>query len=388
VIGRDRPRGKARRVSQRAANAGATAPATRWRWVALALVVLPTVLVRIWFIRHFPEPDSDAPGHLGIARALLSDPANVAIHWVWLPGYHFFLAALLRIGLTAYAIRLMNCMLAALVPLFVFLYGESTVERNATGPTRYVPFMAAVFCATSPLVNLLGTSAQQETLFTLLVLGAVWSLDAGRFVLAGIVLALAALVRYEAWGAVALLLGLRAVGQISAITSRLPVVVVRACRLPLVIVVPSLVAIFGWLLAHKLSDGQWLGSLRELYRYTHAQRDGLHRDLLWFPIRQPLYVFGSVVAVLFFLGLRRALRPSAAIPLGVYLFLLGAYLFKGTLGSARYYESLTPFVAVSAAHGAAIIGSRRRWFANAAFVAASSQLVSLSVQLFRWTWPS
>jgi hypothetical protein len=71
----------------------------------------------------------------------------------------------------------------------------------------------------------------------------------------------------------------------------------------------------------------------------------------------------------------------------VYLFLLGAYLFKGTLGSARYYESLVPFIALAAAHGASAVGERRRWVVPALFAAAFAQLISLSAQLCRWTWP-
>jgi hypothetical protein len=358
-----------------------------WRLFALALLSVPAVLVRLWVIHHAPEPDADAPGHLGIARALLSDPTNVAIHWVYLPAYHFLLAAFLLLGLNGDTIRLVNCVLAALVPFLVLRYGESTADRE-DGPSRYVPWMAATFCAVSPLVNLLGTSAQQETLFTLLVLGAVWSIDKGRFVVAGAILALASLVRYEAWGAVVLLIAFRAVGEVPSIMRRLSDRLARACRLPLVIAAPSVVAIGGWFLAHELREGAWFGFLRELYRYSHVQRDSLHRDLLWFPLEQPLYVFGSIVALLFFAGLRRAWRPSHVIPLGIYLFLVGAYLFKGALGSARYYESLTPFVALSAAHGACVVGARWRWIAPALFLAASLQLAALSVQLFLWTWPS
>ncbi|MGO9000015.1 MAG: hypothetical protein ACLQVI_42355 [Polyangiaceae bacterium] len=358
------------------------------RLLVLGAVSLLTALVRLWLIRHFPEPDTDVPGHLGIAHAVLSDPTNVAIHWVWLPAYHFILAALLTLGFSADGIRVLNCALASLVPLLVLRYGESTVDPALGGASRYAPWMAAVFCAISPLVNLLGTSAQQETLFTLLVLGAVWSIDLGRFALAGALLAVAALIRYETWGAVALLVGLRAAGGIPAVMKRLPEGVARSCRLPFVIAAPSIAAIGGWLLARKLREGQWLGFLRELYRYTHVQRESLHRELLWFPVQQPLFVFGPIVVALFFVGLRRAWRPSHVVPLGIYLFLMGAYLFKGALGSARYYESLTPFVALSAAHGACVIGSRRRWIAPALFVLASSQLLHLSAQLCRWTWPS
>jgi hypothetical protein len=364
-----------------------SAPSKRWRAVALAALVVPTVLARSWLIHRFPEPDADAAGHLGIARAVLSDPTNVAVHWVYLPAYHFVLAGLLLLGLSADSIRLVNCALAALVPLLVACYGESTAEPTERGLSRYAPWMAAGFCAVSPLVNLLGTSAQQETLFTLLVLGAVWSVDLGRFVLAGAILALASLIRYEAWGASVLLLALHAAGGVPALAKRLPAPIARAARLPLVVAAPSIVAVGGWLLAHKLREGEWFGVLRELYRYTALQRDSLHRGLLWFPVQQPLFVFGSVVALLFFAGLRRAWRPSHVIPLGIYLFLLAAYAFKGALGSARYYESLMPFVALSAAHGACVVGARWRWIVPALFLVASLQLVALSTQLFLWTWP-
>ncbi len=119
---------------------------------------------------------------------------------------------------------------------------------------------------------------------------------------------------------------------------------------------------------------------------TASSKDG--RTLMLAPVEQPLFVFGSVVALLFFAGLRRAWRPSHVIPLGIYLFLLLAYAFKGALGSARYYESLMPFVALSAAHGARSLAARWRGFAPALFLVASLQLVALSTQLFLWTWPS
>ena len=184
-------------------------------------------------INHCPEPDTDAAGHIGIARALLADPTNVAIHWVWLPAYHFVLALFLRAGLSADGIRILNGVLAASVPVLLLRYGESTLDKSLRAPSRHVPWMAAVLCAISPLVNLLGTSAQHETLLTLVVIGAVWSIDAGRFALAGALLAFAALTRYEAWGAVALIVGLRAAVQVKAIAPRVPVPVARACRLPL-----------------------------------------------------------------------------------------------------------------------------------------------------------
>jgi hypothetical protein len=292
------------------------------------------------------------------------------------------------LSLSSRGIRILNCVLAIFVPVLVLQYGERTSERTTP---RYVPWMAAALCATSPLVNLLGTSAQQETLFTLLVIGVVWSIDMGRFALAGGLLAIASLIRYEAWGGVALLVGLRVITDMPVIVRRSPDRIVRAYRIPWVVTIPSLIAIAGWFLARRISEGAWFAFLRELYRYTVIQRGVIQRapvaDLLWFPVTQPMFVFGGIMGVLFIIGIRRAWRPSYIVPLGMYLFLLGAYLFKGALGSARYYEALTPFVAIAAAHGIRAIDVRRKSIAPFIFAAASWQLCVLSIQLCRWTWP-
>jgi hypothetical protein len=355
-----------------------------WRGIALGLLLLSMLFVRLWLIRHGDEPDSDASGHLGIARALVSDPTNVAIHWVWLPAYHFLLAGLLLLGLSAEGVRVLNCALAMLVPLVVLGYGDRSAKANRT--SRIAPWMAAALCAVSPLVNLLGTSAQQETLFTLLVLGAAWAIEERRFAAAGAILAVAALVRYEAWGAVALLVALRALGAVPSIARWLPERLAAPAGLPLVTAWPSMLAVGGWLLAHKLREGRWLGVLHELYRFTHAQRESAPRSLLWFLVDQPLAFFGSVILILFALGARRAWRTSFVLPLGIYSFLLGAYAFKGAQGGARYYESLTPFVALGAAEGVCSL-SRWRWIGPAVFFAAALQLSALSLELYLWTWP-
>jgi len=353
---------------------------SRWRGLTLGALILLTAVLRVWVILHYPEPDTDVAGHLGIAAALLHDPLRVAVHWVYPPGYHYYLAALLGIGVTAQGVRLLNCGLSALLPVLVWRYGESTVAPSASSSARLAPFLAGALCAVMPIVNLLGTSAQQETVFTILVLGAVWSIDTRRFALGGGLLAVAAMVRYEACGAIALLAGLRALGFIPPLVRRLPAPLARACRLPLVVVLPGLAAIGGWLLAHRVADGTWLGFLRELYRYTHVQRESFHEDrwtdLIWFPVMQPYYLFGLTLP-LFLLGVRRAWRDGFVVPVGIYLFLLASYTFKCALGSGRYYESLTPFVCVSAAYGASVIGERWRAALPVAYGAAFAHVVRL-----------
>lgn len=357
--------------------------------LVLGAVNLLATAARIWVINHCPEPDTDAKGHLGIAAALLSHPLNVAVHWVWPPGYHYLLAGLLAVGVTAQGVRLLNCTLAATLPILLWGYCRDTVGPSGPRSARVTPFIAGVLCAAMPIVNLLGTSAQQGTVFATLVLLTAWAIDTNRFALGGATLAAASLVRYEAWGAVGLLVGLRALAFVPAIVRRLPAALTRACRLPLVVVVPSLVAVAGWFLAHRIADGTWFGFLRELYRFTHLQRESFHQDfwtdLLWFPVREPYYLFGLALP-LFVLGIRRAWRTGFFVPLGIYVFLLASYMGHGALGSARYYESLTPFVCIAAAYGAWAVGERWRPATLLAFAAAFVHVVRLLLLTGRWTF--
>ena len=341
---------------------------------ALAVVIVATLLVRLWAIEHFPEPDTDAAGHLGIARALLAHPMSVAVHWVYLPAYHYVLAILEGVGLGATGIRVVNCVLAAALPALVLRYVRDTGAGERLG------VMAALLCAIAPLVNLLGTSGQQETLFTILVLGTAWGIDTDRPRRAGALLAFAVLVRYEAWGALALLVAVQIAQRIPRVAKIVP-----GARLPWVVTWPAVCAVGAWFVAHRLSDGQWLGFLHELYRYAHRQRTTFDRGPLWFAYRQPLSVFGWVVLGLFVVGFRRAWRVGWVAPIGIYIFLEAAYSFRGALGSARYYESLTPFVAIAAAHGIRALGARRRWLARLAFAVAFSRLLVLSSRFCGWS---
>jgi hypothetical protein len=356
----------------------------------LATAVLVTACVRAWIIGHHAEPDGDAKGHLGIAAALLTDPFSVTRHWVWPPGFHYFLAGLLASGLDAQGVRYLNCVLAGVLPVLVWWYVRSYTQASPSRLERLTPTLAGVLCAVMPVVNLLGSSAQPGTLFAILVLLAVAWIDGERYALAGWALAAAVMVRYEAFGGIALLVALRGIGTSPRIVRRLPDGLARLCRLPLVVVVPPVATVLAWLLAHRVAEGSWLGFVREIYRYTHAQRqtffhDDAWTDFLFFPVVQPYYLFGLTVP-LFLLGLRRAWRPGFLVPLGIYLFLLGSYTFKGVLASGRYYESLTPYLCVAAAHGVVVIGQRWKPAAPLAFLAAFVHVVRLLLQTGRWTF--
>jgi len=315
--------------------------------VAAVVVNLAAWCARGRAIQRLPEPDKDALAHLDIAERLLAQPFRLNLHWVWLPGYHYYLAALFSLGTRPEAIRFINAGLAAVLASLLFGYARARSGHSA------VPWLAALFCAVAPIVNLMGISAQQETLFSILVLACAWAIEARRVLTAGLALAAAAMVRYEAWGAVGVITALGAAQYWPALARRLP----RFARGPnqlLRVAAPALIAIFGWLFVQRLASGKWFGTLHELYRFTKNQRHvlshGTWMDLLWFPVILPLSLFGLALPFAF-LGLKRTWNTGFLVPAGIAAFLMLSYTSKGSLGSGRYFDALAPFVCLCAAEG-------------------------------------
>ena len=249
---------------------------SQWQLLLLAVVVLATTAVRVWVIRHFPEPDGDAKGHLGIADRAALRPAERRGALGLAPRLPLFpRRAARRSASPPRASASSTARSPRCCPFLVWRYGERTLGPSASKLRAPRPL---------PRRRALRGDAHREPARHLGAAGdplhhprpRVRLVDRHRPLrLGGGMLAVAAMVRYEAWGAVGLLAGLRASGFFPAVVNRLPAPLARACRLPLVVVVPSLLAIGGWFLAHRLADGTWLGFLRELYRYTHVQRGEL-----------------------------------------------------------------------------------------------------------------
>jgi hypothetical protein len=195
----------------------------------------------------------------------------------------------------------------------------------------------------APLANRLATSAQAETWFTLLVLAAAWAVERRRSWLAGVALAAACLVRYEAWGAVPALALLcwRAV--------------VRREKGPgaAAILLPA-AAIAAWIALRRYADGEWLTFFWATRSFADGWRASRGRsplvDGLLIPLGLPPLVMGPVIA-LFPLGIRRSIREGWAVPAGVLGFLALSYLGRSAIGLERYLTALTPFACVAVADG-------------------------------------
>jgi hypothetical protein len=365
-----------------------------WTWFPWTAATITAGLAgRIAWIAAFADPDADGQGHYRIARALLVEPARLSLHWVWLPGYHYALWALLHLGAGYSAIRLMSAILASLLALLTFVYEKSPCCAEATtAQARDRSWMACGLCAVAPILNVLGVSAQQEILFSVVILLTALAMDQQRWILTGALLAAACMIRYEAWGAVLVMLALRTVGASSWAYARMPRFVRPACRLSVWVVSLPLLAIMGWVVLHRVVDGEAFGFLRELYRFTRGQRQvlggGSWTDALWFPVLLPLYLFGPA-AVLVPIGIRSAWRPSFLLPSAMYAFLLASHAAKGSLGSGRYYAAITPFVCICVAHGVTRLTQRwPRAVGNALAGGVMLSLVILTWLNLRWAIPA
>ncbi len=316
----------------------------RWPFSVLVVALSFATLRAVW-IAWLPETDLDAYGHFRIAAVLVHHPLRLEAHWVWLPLYHYALAVLVGLGGTLVSARLLSAVATVLTSLVLYRYVARRDERVAR--------LAAMLFSVASVPCILGVSAQQESWFALLVLVASASLDARRPFGASLALAAACLVRYEAWGA-ACLLGAWLV--LERIIGRKP-------SAPLWVLALPALAMAAWLGWHRVEEGRWFAFLGELYRFTHAQREGLPRGRLfqavYFPVLLPFLLFGPALALAPG-GARSSLSLGWVVPAGIALFLLMSYLGGGSLGAMRYFGALTPFVLWGMARAAAYHPWRRR----------------------------
>jgi hypothetical protein len=175
--------------------------------IGSALGALLIVALCVWRIRCIgtgPDPDTDAYGHFVIARQFLETPGDLAIHWVWLPLYHLLLAAGIALGAGLDQVRYANALLSTATPLLLWWGVARLSARASESPgARWLAPLAGVFAAAAPIVVTMGTTAQPESLFALLVLGVALLLALERPAFAALVLCAAVLLRYEAWAVAA-----------------------------------------------------------------------------------------------------------------------------------------------------------------------------------------
>ena len=362
------------------------------------LLILAFAVWRIVCIGLGPDPDTDAYGHYVIARQFLQTPLDLHIHWVWLPLYHLLLAAGVAAGATLDHVRYANAVLSAITPLLLWWGLGRLAERRSLGASsplaaRWVPALAALLAAAAPIAIVMGTTAQPESCFSLLMLGAALLLALERFGWAAVVLSALVLLRYEAWAAAASVSGLLVWRWLRG---------ARLSRGALACLLVPALTVGGWALLRRLDGGLWFDFLRENQSFAQAARasaqtplldwSALERALAAAPLGAWLLALGCLLC-----GLDRSWRATRGwfvlLPLSIAGFLLLGWVTRSHLGLARHWVALVPFAATAVAQGSAQLSewlgrlearAQAPAFALLATLALGLELGSLQLPLARW----
>src|SRR5215472_6251316 len=133
-------------------------PHRAWLGV-LAIAMLGLAWWRAACVLAGADIDTDAYAHHMIARAILTDWRDLAVHWVWLPLFHYLQVPLVALGGTMETVRWTNVALAAALPVVLFLYVRRTARaspaRDGTAPSALpadvTALVAALLAAVCPI---------------------------------------------------------------------------------------------------------------------------------------------------------------------------------------------------------------------------------------------
>jgi hypothetical protein len=338
-------------------------PGPARRWLPLAALAFGLAALAAWRARCVlagPDVDTDAYAHHMIARAILADPHDLAVHWVWLPLFHYAQVPLVALGGTLDAVRWMNVVLSAALPVVLYAYVRRTAGSGASRTaSEATALVAALIAGACPIVMQMGTTAQPELLFALLVLGTAIAFQGRRYGWTAALLGAAVLLRYEAWASLATVGAVLVVEPVWRRLRGLPPET-RAWRGWLAVGVPVLL-IFGWAALRAPVDGRWfgfLGQTRDFANDAMHSRLGAARDALYYPAWVPYRVMGSVLPLVPF-GVVRTVRQQGARFVLVLLACLGfvslTWVLRSSLGLDRHFVCIVPLYATFAAQGAAAL---------------------------------
>jgi hypothetical protein len=375
--------------------------------VTLAVALVALAAWRASCVRVGSDIDSDAYGHHMIARAILADPRDLAVHWVWLPLFHYAQVPLVALGGGMESVRWANLVLTAVLPCVLFAYIARTARPTASWMVpEAVALLAALFAAACPISMQMGTTAQPEPLFALLVLGVAVTFERRDYPWTAALLGAAVMLRYEAWAALAAAAALLVVGSLPF---RRPEARETDWRRWLVVAVPAAL-ILAWAALRRPVDGRWFGFLGQTKDFAN---DALHvtrgttravdlaRDALYYPVFEPIRCLGAAAALVPF-GIVRTARQQGARFVLVLAACLGfvtlSWMKRAMLGLDRHFVCIVPLYATFAAQGAAAIadGAARvvgratseraaaLWGRTVAGVLACASLAALLVQLDVW----
>lgn len=308
-------------------------------------------MIYIYFI---PDGDTDAYAHHIIARDILANPLNIDVHWVWLPLFHYLQAGLIFLGSEMQLYRYLNVFIWIPVPVITYIMVKDSSRENTAALTAF--FLTAL----SPIGLLMGTTAQPEPLFALLIILFVYFSEKNKFIISSVFLAAACLLRYEAWavlGFTGLYLLWNYFIGIKNKTGR------KDLLKPFLIIILPLVSVIVWTLIRLHFDGRLFTFLTGTQKFAS---DALQQsssfsggplkvlqDLIHYPVWIPVMFMGiNFVFVLF--GIRETLQKHKSLVLSgtaILFFITLSWMMKSTLGLNRHFTAIVPFYGVMAGYG-------------------------------------
>lgn len=326
----------------------------------IELLILLSVIsfVIIWqflFIVQLPDGDTDAYAHFIISRDLIRNPYNLSAHWVWLPLFHYIGAFFVFIGTDLEPIRFVNLILWNATPIILFLYLKKKLSDSL------IPVIASLLTALSPIGILMGTTAQPEPLFTLMILLFIIAFDNKKYLLSSVLLGFSCMLRYEAW---ALLAGL-------CIYYTIQIVRNKSFHIPANGKIFSyysnvffpIFLIFIWTLLRFLTEGGWFSFLHGTHEFANdalgevnSMQGGFWKfinDLFFYPIWIP-FIFTGVAVILVPFGFKKFFaenKISFIASLSILIFISISWVMKANLGLNRHFTSLVPFYSLLLAYG-------------------------------------
>ncbi len=341
--------------------------------VGLGVAVVVLAVWRAACILAGPDIDTDAYAHHMIARAILADPRDLAVHWVWLPLFHYLQVPLVALGGTMNAVRWGNLLLSAAVPLVLFAHvRRTTLEKGEPGAAMSAgatALVAGLFAAACPIVMQMGTTAQSEPLFALLALGIAIAFERRRYGATAAMLGAAVLLRYEGWAVFATVGALAGLDAVWRWRRGLDPERSGSRRSWLVVVVPT-AGILAWAVLRRPVDGRWFGFLGQTHEFASQAVEGkagargalgLAHDALYYPLFVAVRVLGPAVPLAAF-GVVRAWRQQGARFVLVLAAVLGfvslTWANHSSLGLDRHFVAVVPLYATFAAQGVAAIADR------------------------------
>jgi hypothetical protein len=278
-------------------------------------------------------------------------PGDLSIHWVWLPVFHYLSAGAVLLGAGMQLIRFSNVLIWISIPisLFFFLY------KNENENKLFIAFLGAMLCGLFPIGILMGTTAQPEPIFTLLILLFVITASGSKYIISSIILSLACLMRYEAWGALGAVFLLYI---IDCFRERRIIFNLRITTF----FIPALFILL-WAILRKPFDGKLFGFLSQTQQFANdALKESnsfqggflkIIKDFFHYPVVIPVLFSGLNILFLPFgiKSLHRNYKLLFYTGTAILAFITLSWMMKSNLGLNRHFVSIIPVYSVLTAYG-------------------------------------